>query len=62
MNIYPDEKGGEQKKVLALLKGGGTTSFGVVFTWYLEGFAKFLGVRKQFLFFKRGRAKSITLF
>ena len=31
MKFYPYEKGG-QKKVLAILKGGGTKSFGVDFT------------------------------
>ena len=31
MKFYPYEKGGGAEKVLAILKGGGTTSFGVVF-------------------------------
>ena len=32
VKFYPYEKGGGAQKVLAMLKGG-TTSFGVVFTW-----------------------------
>ena len=31
MKLYPYEKGGGAEKVLAILKGGGTKSFGVVF-------------------------------
>ena len=32
MKFYPYEKGEGTERVLAMLKGGGTTSFGVVFT------------------------------
>ena len=32
MTFYPCEKRGGAEKVLAMLKGGGTKSFGVVFT------------------------------
>ena len=52
MNFYPYEKGGggETDKVLAMLKGGGgTTSFRVVFTWWLEVLAILKGAHKRFL-------------
>ena len=32
MNFYPYKNGGGAEKVLAMLKAGGTKSFGVVFT------------------------------
>ena len=57
MKFYPYEKGGGEK-VLAMLKGG-TTSFGVVFTGWLEVLA--IGGYEKFPLFKRGGAKSFTL-
>ena len=46
MQSFIPMQGGRAEKVLAMLKwgggGGGTTSFGVVFTWKLDG-----GVRKS---------------
>ena len=41
--FYPYKRGGEQKKVLAVLKGGGTKSFEVVLTWELEVLAIVMG-------------------
>ena len=55
MKFYPYKRGGgERKKVLAVLKGGGTKSFEVVLTWELEVLAIAMGGggRKMFPSFK----------
>ena len=44
MKFYPYKRGGERKKGLAVLKGGGgTTSFEVVLTWEFEVLAIVMG-------------------
>ena len=43
VKFYPYKRGGEQKKVLAVLKWGDTTSFEVLLTWELEVLAIKMG-------------------
>ena len=54
--VLPLEKGGGGGKGFSYdERGGGTTSFGVVFTWELEVLAIVMGEGdKMFLLFKRG--------
>ena len=60
MKFYAYEKGG-RKSFIHAEGGGGTKSFGVVFTRKLEVLAILYGGREKFPLFKRGGAKSFTL-
>ena len=62
MEFYPYKKGAGAENVLAMSKGGGgTDSFWVVFTRYLEVSAILKGWRKKFPLYQRGGTKSFTL-
>ena len=58
MKFYPDENGGAGK-VLAMLKGGGTKSFGVVFMQWLEVLVILKGGAKSVHSLKGGRARKV---
>ena len=60
VNFCPYEKGGGEK-VLAMLKGGGTKSFGVVCMRKLEVLAIIKGGLKGFNTLKRGGTKGFTV-
>ena len=55
------KRGGGAKQVLAMLNAGGSTSFGVVFTWELEVLARVKWGHEKCPLFKKGAKKSFTL-